>query len=293
MTYYIYKCENKKNGKIYIGCTKSIGGRIRQHVQASLKDNPVFHKAIQDDGITNFTWEIIDFAEYADDAFDKERYYIDLYNSFVPNGYNATTGGAGLRGYTGKRVVRLGLDGSFEKTYECANSTDRDGFNVGDVLKCCKGIRHTTKKKMFMFEEDYLKYGAKPYEKPSNAKPRPVVQCDLNGNKIEEFYSPAYASECTGTSKSAIFGCLSGRYKNANGFIWVEPKDYPIKDLSKYKKGSKGIKVAQLDVETEEVIAVYDSMTDAGKALGKNHRNIQKIIDIPGRTAYGYKWKKI
>lgn len=293
MTYYIYKCKNKNDGKIYIGCTKNIGGRIRQHVQASLRDNPIFHKAIQDEGITNFTWEIIDLADYADDAFDKERYYIDLYNSFVPNGYNATTGGAGMRGYTGKRVVCLNLDGSFVKSYECANSTERDGYSVSDVLKCCKGIRHSSKKKMFMFEDDYLKNGSSPYKKPKAHNIRSVVQCDLDGNKIEEFESVAFASESTGTSRTSISGCLSGTYKNANGFIWVYKEDYPIKDISKYKHCGKGIKVAQLDIETEEIIAIYDSITEAGNALGKNHRNIQKIIDIPGRTAYGYKWKKI
>lgn len=293
MTYYIYKSTDKTNGKIYIGCTRNIGSRIRQHVTASLKDNPVFHKAIQEHGICNFVWEIIDTAEYADDAFELERKYIKQYNSFKPNGYNATTGGAGMRGYTGKRVVCLNLDGSYVKTYECANSTERDGFHVTSVLKCCKGKNLSVKKHVFMFEEDYIKNGAKPYKKPSQSQYRPVVQCDLKGNKIEEFYNPAYAAECTGTSRTSIFGCLSGKYKNANGFIWVDAKDYPIKDISIFKQGTKGIKVAQLDIETEEVIAVYDSMTEAGKAIGKDYRNIQKIIDIPGRTAYGYKWKKI
>lgn len=293
MTYYIYKVTDKTNGKIYIGCTRNIGGRIRQHVNAPLKENPIFHKAIQEHGICSFVWEIIDTAEYADDAFDKERYYIDLFNSFVPNGYNATTGGAGLRGYTGRRVVCLDLDGSYVKTYESANSTERDGYNVNSVLKCCKNIRQSCKKHLFMYEDDYLKNGSRKYVKPESVCKKAVIQCDLAGNMIERFDSLRFASESTGTSRTSISGCLAGRYKNANGFIWVYEDDYPIEDISKYKQGKKGIKVAQLDKDTEEVIEVYDSITDAGKALGVNHKNIQKIINIPGRTAYGFKWKKI
>lgn len=293
MTYYIYKSTDKTNGKVYIGCTRNIGGRIGQHIKASLKDNPVFHKAIQDHGVCNFVWEIIDTAEYADDAFSKERYYINLNNSFIPNGYNATTGGAGLRGYTGNKVVCLDLDGSYVKTYESANSTERDGYNVGDVLKCCKGIRHTAKRHMFMFEDDYIKNGASPYVKPESKSRRKVVQCDLSGNMIAEFPSIQYAAESTATSRTSISGCLSGTYKTANGYLWVYKEDYPIKDISIYKKKGKGISVAQIDIETEEVIATYDSVTEAGKAIGGNYKNIQKILNIPGRTAYGYKWKRI
>ena len=293
MTYYIYKITDKTNGKIYIGCTRSIGSRIRQHFKASLKDNPVFHKAIQEHGICSFVWEILETVEYADEAFERERYYIDLYNTFVPNGYNATTGGAGMRGYTGRKVVCLNLDGSYVKTYECANSTERDGYIVTDVLKCCKGIRMTAKKHMFMFEEDYIKHGAKKYEKPKNARTRRVVQCDMQGNKINEFDSVRFASESTGTSRTSLSACLVGTYKSANGYIWVYKEDYPIKDISKYKHGTKGIRVAQLDIETEEVIAVYDSITEAGNAIGRNHRNIQHILDIPDRTAYGFKWRRV
>lgn len=293
MTYYIYKATNKLNGKVYIGCTKNIGGRLRQHIVASPKDNPIFHSAIREDGVTNFTWEIVETAEYADDAFDAERRLIKECNSLFPNGYNQATGGAGAPGFTGRRVVRLNLDGSYAKTYESANSTERDGFQPGQVVKVCNGTGYQSKGNLFMWEDDYLENGPRRYTKPQSHSIKAVIQCDLHGNKIAEYESVALAASQTGSSRTSISACLAGTYKTANGFIWVYPENYPIKDLRKHKFIGKGIRVAQLDAKTDEVIAVYDSIVEAANAVGGGNRFIQKMLDMPGRTAYGFKWKRL
>ena len=153
-------------------------------------------------------------------------------------------------------------------------------------------IKRVKEKAIIISADTIICMDGKVYEKPKSKSRRKVIQCDLNGNKIEEFDSLQSASENTGTSRTSISGCLGGVYKTANGYIWVYKEDYPIKDISVYKKKGKGISVAQLDIDTEEVIATYDSVTEAGKAIGGNYKNIQKILDIPGRTAYGYKWKR-
>lgn len=60
------------------------------------------------------------------------------------------------------------------------------------------------------------------------------------------------------------------------------------KDMSSKKR-----KIEQLNKDTEEVIAVYDSMTDAGVALGdKNkYKHISDVCRGVRKTAYGYKWR--
>lgn len=293
MTYYIYKCTNKVDNKIYIGCTRNFTSRVRQHLKASLKENKVFHEAIQKHGVCSFTWEILELAEYADDAFELEKKYIEEYGSMYPNGYNLTSGGAGAPDYGGRRVVKLTLDGEYVKTYGCANATDRDGYNVTDVLRVCKHRRRSAKGFVFMFEDDYLKNGARVYEKPVPKNKKKVVQCDLDGNKIKVFDSVAEAQEFTGTLRTSILGCLSGTYKTANGFIWVTEDNFPIKNISEHAYEKRGVTVQQLDPVTEEVVATYGSFSDAGKALGVSYRNIQKVAGNLKYTAYGFKWKRL
>ena len=57
--------------------------------------------------------------------------------------------------------------------------------------------------------------------------------------------------------------------------------------------GRKARKVNCLDVETEAVIATYDSITKAAKAIGKMSARpaIINVCNGLQTTAYGYKWE--
>lgn len=58
-----------------------------------------------------------------------------------------------------------------------------------------------------------------------------------------------------------------------------------------WKKQRK--RVAQLDRETLEQIAEFDSLADAARAVGVNPKNshISKVCDGKRPTAYGFKWR--
>ena len=65
--------------------------------------------------------------------------------------------------------------------------------------------------------------------------------------------------------------------------------NFPLKTLINIVL-EKGRKVAQINVETGEIIEVFDRIADAGRKLNVNYKSIQKVIDKEERTAYGYKW---
>lgn len=48
----------------------------------------------------------------------------------------------------------------------------------------------------------------------------PVLQFDMQGNLINEFYGAADASQKTGIHRQTIVGVLKGRGKTAGGYIW-------------------------------------------------------------------------
>lgn len=91
----IYKITNLKNNKLYIGLTTvSIEQRWKGHVtQANIGNQKPLYRAIRKYGVENFTIESIYDAESFEELGDAERWYIQQYNTRVPNGYNLSAGG--------------------------------------------------------------------------------------------------------------------------------------------------------------------------------------------------------
>lgn len=93
----IYKWTNKINNKIYIGQSVCIENRSSQHLSrafcpTSNEYNSLLHQAFREFGIENFQFDIIEQCTI-EELNNKEKYYIKLYNSIEPNGYNRTKGG--------------------------------------------------------------------------------------------------------------------------------------------------------------------------------------------------------
>ena len=90
----IYKITNIKSGLCYIGQATNIADRWKTHIKCGLGiDTPAqnkLYKAMQTDGITNFTFELLEQCDHQL-LNEKERFYIDLYQSY-DFGYNSTKG---------------------------------------------------------------------------------------------------------------------------------------------------------------------------------------------------------
>lgn len=257
-------------------------------MRCSNKENSLLHEDIKKHGYDNFDVIILDETTSEKDSIDLESYYIDLYDCIHPNGYNQNRGGVG--GHNARAVVCLELDGTFVKSYYSAGDAKKDGYGDSDVLLCCKNKQQRVKDKIFMFEDEYLKNGAKVYEKTTPNGMKAIVQCDCNGNMIAEYKSVTEASEKSGILRTRISSVLTKASKHANGFIFVYKEDFPIKNIDKYKANKKGRKIKQIDVDSGKVLAEYDRVSDAGRALNVNYKAIHKVLDLEDRTAYGYKW---
>lgn len=93
----IYKI-NYNNGKIYIGRTNNLRRRISEHInnwkKSKIKKVPECDIAIHEIGIKNNEIEILEFIEDLNILDNRERYWIQYYNSNNPEiGYNQTPGG--------------------------------------------------------------------------------------------------------------------------------------------------------------------------------------------------------
>lgn len=93
----IYSILNNLNGKRYIGQSvnkfniRYSGGKwwLKTH-------NSYLKRSVEKHGLTNFTVEILEEnIKTIEELNEREVYFIKLYNSLHPNGYNFTTGGWG------------------------------------------------------------------------------------------------------------------------------------------------------------------------------------------------------
>lgn len=90
----IYKITNQKNNLVYIGQAVDISTRWKNHAKAGLGiDTPAnnkLYKAMRDDGLENFSFEILEECS-RDQLNEKEKFYINLYQS-DKYGYNSNQG---------------------------------------------------------------------------------------------------------------------------------------------------------------------------------------------------------
>lgn len=79
----IYKITNKITGQTYIGCSVDVLRRWKEHIKniARKKNcNKKLCEAVEEYGITNFTFEIVEIIDNIDDIFKIEQKYIDSLN---------------------------------------------------------------------------------------------------------------------------------------------------------------------------------------------------------------------
>lgn len=90
----IYKITNQENEMCYIGQAVDIATRWKNHAKCGLGiDTPAgnkLYKAMQEFGIWNFTWELLEECP-SNQLNEKEQYYINLYDSYS-YGYNSNKG---------------------------------------------------------------------------------------------------------------------------------------------------------------------------------------------------------
>jgi group I intron endonuclease len=116
----VYRITNKLNGNFYIGQTgQQLEVRFGQHCRS--KNNCVISRAIRKYGKENFSALLLGEYHTQTDADHAEMYFIEFYNSKVPNGYNTSEGGnvrpAGWK-HAEETKKRIGLAGMGRKASE-------------------------------------------------------------------------------------------------------------------------------------------------------------------------------
>ena len=279
----IYKITNLINGKVYIGQSIDIQKRWKYHLSdAFYKNAPdyncIFHQAIRKYGKESFKFEVLEECS-PEDLNSREKFYINYYKSFSNNhefGYNMTPGG--------DREFNFSLEPKQPSHIPCPIC----GQPMWRDSKCCKKC---SKNFYAISIHDERINGVKitPPAKEELLK-------SLYENRIDYLVASYYN----------ISTMLLTKWKEELGiprkredYIKLYEEEYlgVINKNIKYKRS----KVAQISLETNEILNIFDNCNQAAKHLGfeKNEENstykgadlIRECCLGKVKNAYNYFWK--
>ena len=277
---FIYKISNTINQKVYIGLTyRNITIRWREHKNRAINNYPGYlYNSMRKYGLSSFQIEQIDVG--FDDLKEKEKYWINYYNSTNPaNGYNLTLGG----------------DGNLKINYREVYNLWDNNYSIKEISDELNIDRHTVKEIL----EQYQNYSeAEGLKRGTGRKAIPVNQYTIQGKYITTYISTAEASRLTNSNVTGISLCCNNKAQSANGYQWRYYNDNinDIKPIKKYCPFKR--KVAQYDLN-DNLIFIHDSLINAAKSL-PNVVNYQSVANQIGQVCIGnrkscrnYKWKYV
>jgi group I intron endonuclease len=264
----IYKITNLINKKVYIGqTTGSIKTRWAVHLRDSkIQKNNKFYNAIKKYGQENFKIDIIENDIDTHEVLNqRERYWIKYYDSYK-NGYNSTFGGEESP-MKNKEVCK--------KVSEALKGKPKTINPLKKSQKGKKGTPHTEAHKKYISEK-------------------------LKNRSISEETRIKLRNANLGKKQSNE--TILKRSIAMKGKKFTEEHKKKISDSLKingYKatgsENPRSKKVAQINVETNEIVRIFESASLAQEAMSKNKTGglIIRLLNGKGKTAYGFKWKYI
>ena len=215
MKAYIYLLRNIINGKVYVGKTlKDPEKRLKEHLSDRLKPSEQhrpLYKAMNKYGPESFILEIVEECQ-AEEAADKEIYWIAYYNSYH-YGYNATKGGDGKMYINHAKILDL-----FDNT----KMTQKE---IAKECGCCVD----TVREVVGNNRENVDWSKRLINNPSVSKnllthPKPVICLETGtifhstiaaGNWLTEI-----GKSPNNNSHNKVSAVCNGKRKQAYGYHW-------------------------------------------------------------------------
>lgn len=278
----IYAIINQINNKIYIGQTLRFDRRITEHkskLNNQYHNNSYLQRSWNKYGEEKFEFKILEDNICKNELYDRERYWIDHFNTFEGEGYNLTCGGFGFSGEShpnskiNKNTALEIINERIEKEISCCTLAEKYKTNSTTILQIINGEHWTTCDLPNSKLPDFNR--VKP--KRNHHQSKIDVEDTL---KILEERSKNNTSIYKLADKYDVGITTIRRILNGNHWTikYVE-KDY---NYSKISNQSVGEKHHEVKYELED----YKNMIDLFLNKKYSFEDIKKIYNISEKTYY-------
>lgn len=145
---------------------------------------------------------------------------------------NGTEMHSGANNPKSRPVDQYTVDGTFVARYvTVAEAAKANGLHYGCIARVARGERKTAGGFVWVYPfENPVRYSRKPtpYNPGKALNSIPVLQCDKDGNVINEYPSITCAAKILNCERANIMANLKGRTKSAYGYVWKYKHDNTV-----------------------------------------------------------------
>ena len=219
----IYLIENLINGDYYIGQSKDIKHRYKQHISHinhKTMTNYHFYRALKKYGVDNFGLHIVELVDDESNLTERETYWYHVLN---PK-YNMKEPSGSLR--KSKKAVyqidtqTLKIINKYESATEAANKPGQES----QISKVCRKKVSTAFGYYWCYVDDYNdQWKPKKDNRPGSLRSnkRKVLKIDKStGETLSIYDSITEAAAINNLRHSGISQTCNNRQKHCGGFVW-------------------------------------------------------------------------
>lgn len=162
--------------------------------------------------------------------------------------------------------------------YKAINKYGMDNFTLETIEECSDEIA-SEREQFWIQAYATFKNG---YNDTIGGDGTPYIDYNLVVELYEQFKNQNKVAEIMGIHKSSVSYILDN----------MNIKKLSHKEVAKLNKGKP---VKQINKFTDEIICVFDSLSEAEKSLNIKdaHKHISEVCRGKRKTAYGYKWEYV
>lgn len=273
---YIYKVTNQINNRMYIGQTmRTIEIRWKEHVKNAEmgSDDYYFHRAIRKYHKENFIVEQVDvmcLKTLSDLKFELnklERHYINVFNTYNPNGYNGVPGGEGA---SVRPIDYYSLDKTFVCRFDSMTAaSDSTGLSMTSIAENCNGTSFGTRCGFFRYAGDCLDKFETLYRYNGAFR---VNKFNLDGEFVKSYRSCKDIQDEYGVTQRVALRWKDQHVLIDNAFVFFS-------DMEEFDYKKIMIPhITEIDVFNlnNEYICTFPNQSEAGRILGVDSSAISK-----------------
>lgn len=229
----IYKITNTKDNKSYIGQAVSIFRRWGQEAAhaftpTNTEYNSLLSQAIRETGIEYFDAEVL---EECDESIllEREQYYIQLYNTLEPNGYNKASKTPQI---TKEKVSMYDINGNLQQHFERVKDAIQFLIEEGSLTESCQYSIGRDLSQAFKGERQIVcghrwSYYGQEIKLSKDSSKKEVYLLDKETfNPIQKFFSCGDAAKFIGCTTSTLARHCRGEGKSCMGKLFCYVEDY-------------------------------------------------------------------